>query len=69
MPSNSDQLNLNIFDYSTTAYTVVELVLDSDGQPVDWIYRYCNQAFADIKEFRMDAMLDHSFLSLFPKAD
>lgn len=69
MPSNSEQLNLNIFDYSTTAYTVVELVLDSDGQPVDWIYRYCNQAFADIKEFRMDAMLDHSFLSLFPKAD
>lgn len=69
MPSNSEQLNLNIFDYSTIAYTVVELVLDSNGQPVDWIYRYCNQAFADIKEFRMEAMLDHSFLSLFPKAD
>ena len=69
MPSNSEQLNLNIFDYSSVAYIVVELVLDDNGQPVDWIYRYCNQAFADIKEFRMDALLDHSFLSLFPKAD
>lgn len=36
---------------------------------MDWIYRYCNQAFADIKDYRLEAMIDRSFLSLFPEAD
>ena len=69
MPLDNEQFNLNIFDHSTLAYSVVELVLDDNGQPIDWIYRYCNQAFANIKGFRLDAMLDHSVLSLLPKAD
>lgn len=69
MPLDNEQFNLNIFDHSTLAYSVVELVLNDNGQPIDWIYRYCNQAFANIKGFRLDAMLDHSVLSLLPKAD
>ena len=47
MPSYKEQFNLNIFDHSSVGYCVLELVLDDKGQPVDWIYRYCNQAFAD----------------------
>ena len=65
----SERFNLSIFDYSSLAYCVVELFLDDEGQPKDWIYRYCNQAFADIKEYRLEAMIDHSYLSLFPEAD
>ena len=65
----SERYNLSIFDYSSMAYCVVELFLDDEGQPKDWIYRYCNQAFADIKEYRLEAMIDHSYLSLFPEAD
>lgn len=60
---------MSIFDYSSLAYCVVEMFLDDEGQPKDWIYRYCNQAFADIKEYRLEAMIDHSYLSLFPQAD
>ena len=44
MPSYKEQFNLNIFDHSSVGYCVLELVLDDKGQPVDWIYRYCNQA-------------------------
>ena len=69
MPSYKEQFNLDIFDYSSVGYCVLELVLDDEGQPVDWIYRYCNQAFADIKNYRLEAMIDRSFLSLFPEAD
>lgn len=65
----SERYNLSIFDYSSMAYCVVELFLDDEGLPKDWIYRYCNQAFADIKEYRLEAMIDHSYLSLFPEAD
>ena len=69
MPSYKEQLNLNIFDHSPLGYCVLELVLDEKGQPADWIYRYCNQAFADIKDYRLEAMIDRSFLSLFPHID
>lgn len=69
MPSYKEQFNLNIFDHSPVGYCVLELVLDEKGQPADWIYRYCNQAFADIKDYRLEAMIDRSFLSLFPHID
>lgn len=69
MPSYKEQFNLSIFDYSPVGYCVLELVLDDKGQPVDWIYRYCNQAFADIKDHSLEEILDHSFQSLFPEAD
>lgn len=69
MPSRKDQFNLNIFDYSSIAYCVVELVLDEKGQPKDWIYRYCNQAFADMKGYWLESMLDRSISSLVPGVD
>lgn len=69
MPSNKEQFSLNIFDNSPIAYCVIELVLNDEGQPIDWIYRYCNQAFADIKGYRLEKMIDRSFLSLYPMPD
>ena len=69
MASDKQDLNLNIFQNSPVAYCVVELVLDEEEHPIDWIYRYCNQAFADLKGYRLDAMIHHSFLSLYPQID
>lgn len=69
MPFDNEQFNLNIFDYSPVAYCVVELVLDAENRPSDWIYRYCNRAFADIKEYRMEAMLNHPASSLTPRVN
>ena len=69
MDSCEQHFKLGIFNNSPAACCVVELVLDESGQPSDWIYRYCNQAFADLKGYRLDAMKDHSFLSLYPQVD
>lgn len=69
MPSYKEQFHLDMFDHSPIAYSVLELVLDEQGTPKDWIYRYCNQVFADIKGYRLEAMIDHSSLELFQKAD
>lgn len=68
MNSHNEKFDLGILDYSSIPYCVVELLLD-DNKPVDWIYRYCNKAFADIKALQLDAMLNKSCLNLFPKAD
>lgn len=65
--SLEQQFNVNIFDYSPIPYCVVELIVGEDGQPTDWIYRYCNQAFADVKGYRLDAMKNQSILSLTPR--
>lgn len=69
MTFNRDQWNIHVMDHSPIAYSVVELILDDDDQPVDWIYRYCNQAFADVKGYTIDILTDNSFLNLFPSAD
>lgn len=69
MPLGKERLELNIWDDSPVAYCVVELVLDDAGQPVDWIYRYCNQAYADIKQCRLDVMIDQPARKLTPEVD
>ena len=61
--------HLDIFQNSPAAYCVAELILDTDGHPTDWIYRYCNPAFAELKGYRLDDMINHSFLSLYPQID
>lgn len=69
MPSKNETFDIGIFDYSSVAYCVVEVVLDDSGQPKDWIYRYCNQAFADMKGYRLEMMIDNSFSDLYPEMD
>ena len=69
MPSHDKKFSLDIMDNSPAACCVVEVVLDEQGQPVDWIYRYCNQAFADSKEYRMETLLDHANSSISPRTD
>lgn len=69
MNNNSQQFNINIFDRSPLAYCVCELVLNDDGKPVDWIFRYCNQALADIGKFKVDDLMNKPFFETFPGVD
>lgn len=48
-----EKINFDIYDNSPVAYSVVEVLLDGDKKPYDWIYRYCNHAFADIKGYAL----------------
>lgn len=69
MNNNSQQFNINIFDRSPLAYCICELVLNDDGRPVDWIFRYCNQALADIGKFKVDDLMNKPFFETFPRVD
>lgn len=48
-----EKINFDIYDNSPVAYSVVEVLLDGDKKPYDWIYWYCNHAFADIKGYAL----------------
>lgn len=69
MTLDKRELNFSIFDNSPAAYAVVEVLLNDNNKPYDWIYRYCNNAFADIKGYRRNAIIDHTSLSLFTSVD
>lgn len=69
MSLNKNELNFSIFDNSPAGYAIVEVLLDDNKKPYDWIYKYCNNAFSDIKGYRRDAITNHTSLSLFTSVD
>ena len=61
----NDDTGLSMFDSSPVGCSVIEVVLNEKGNPADWIYRYCNDAFAGMKGYRRDAIINHASLELF----
>lgn len=49
------------FDILPIAFTVIELVLDGDGRPLDFIFRYANRALAELEEAPLESLLDKRF--------
>ena len=48
---------------------MIEIILDNNGEVTDFIYRYCNKAFADIKGYRREDIVNHKCLEVFPNSD
>lgn len=69
MPSFKETFTFQTFDTSPVPYSVLEIVLNENGNPIDGIYRYCNQAFADLKGYDLYALVDHSLSKLYPVVD
>ncbi|MEE1411060.1 MAG: hypothetical protein U0J83_03460 [Bulleidia sp.] len=69
MPSFKETFTFQTFDTSPVPYAVLEIVLNENGNPIDGIYRYCNQAFADLKGYSLTAIMDQSFSKLYPIVD
>ena len=42
MPSFKETFTFQTFDTSPVPYSVLEIVLNENGNPIDGIYRYCN---------------------------
>ena len=69
MPSCKETFTFNIYDTCPVPYSVMEIVLNENGKPIDGIYRYCNQAFAVLKRYDLNALVDHSLSELYPVVD
>lgn len=68
--SNIDISNrFSVLDNMPEAFCVIELVFNSNGTGVDFIFRYCNKKMEQLEGKALDEMLNHSFYKVFPKAD
>lgn len=57
------------FDAMPFAFTDIEMVFDEKNQAVDWIFRYGNQALADLEKLPLDQIIGSSFGRLFSNMD
>ena len=51
------------------AFCVIELVFDSAGHGVDFVFRYCNDEMAVVEGLPVSKMLNHSFYEVFENGD
>ncbi len=57
------------FDNMPFAFTDIELIFNDETHAVDWIFRYGNQALADLEKVSLDKLIGNSFGSVFPNMD
>lgn len=57
------------FDYIPFAFTDIEMVFDDNKNAVDWIFRYGNQALADLEKQPLEKLIGNSFSSIFKNMD
>ncbi|WP_125142373.1 GGDEF domain-containing protein [Clostridium transplantifaecale] len=56
------------FDKMPIAFTIIEILLNDKHEPIDFIFRYANQAHARLEEVDLENMLGHRFYKeLFPE--
>lgn len=57
------------FDHLPFAFADIEMVFSEEKRAVDWIFRYGNQALADLEKIPLEQLIGHSFGSLFANMD
>lgn len=58
-----------LLDDMPLAYCIIELVFDTDGHGVDFVFRYCNKEMAHIEGVPVEEMLNRSFYEVFRNGD
>lgn len=58
-----------VFDHMPFAFADIEMVFNKDHSAVDWIFRYGNPALAMLEKRPLEALINHSFSSIFPNMD
>lgn len=58
-----------VFDHMPFAFADIEMVFNKDRSAVDWIFRYGNPALAVLEKRPLEALINHSFSSIFPNMD
>ena len=57
------------YDSAPFAFTDIEMVFNEERAAVDWIFRYGNEALAEIEKTPLQQLINHSFGSIFPNMD
>ena len=57
------------FDNIPVAFADIEMVFDEDSQAVDWIFRYGNEALAELENCPLEKLIGRTFGSIFKNMD
>ena len=57
------------FDNIPVAFTDIEIMFDEDSQAVDWIFRYGNEALAELENCPLEMLIGRTFGSIFKNMD
>lgn len=57
------------FDSLPVAFTDIEMIFDEQSQAADWIFRYGNEALAQVENCPLELMIGNTFSSIFPNMD
>ncbi len=57
------------FDVMPIAFADIEMVFNDKYRAIDWIFRYGNDALAQLENYPLDTLLKKSFAKLFPNMD
>lgn len=70
-PSNEEEYRRHYacFDNLPIAFTDIEMVYDEDNRAIDWIFRYGNQALAELENHTLEELIGNSFKTVFPDMD
>ena len=69
IPKNLEACNA-CFDNMPMAFTIIQVLVDENGQPVDFVFRYANKALADLEGVNLEALLGRSFYAeIFPETN
>lgn len=58
-----------VFDSLPIAFCDIEMIFDEKHEAVDWIFRYANNALAELEKISLDKILGCRFGKLFPNMD
>ncbi|GEM_PF-1623230 len=62
----SEERYRNIFDLSLNGFALHDMVVDSNGRPVDFIFREVNRAFEDLTGLKADGIIGRRLSEVFP---
>lgn len=58
-----------LFDVLPIAFADIEMIFNDKCRAIDWVFRYGNEALAQIENLPLDTLLKKSFAKLFPNMD
>ena len=57
------------FDDMAFAFADIEIIFDEEKHAIDWIFRYGNQALAELENHTLEELIGNSFKTVFPDMD
>lgn len=61
--------HFKVFDNLPIAFCDIEMVFDEGYSAVDWIFRYANNALAELEKVPLEKLIGNTFYTLFPNMD